>query len=179
MNINFVKFNDSSDYFIWKKDWVGKYKEYSEQVRKQKKLVSNLHRKGHIIQAAKEQKKLLFMRVIASKSNILLKEALVEYHKKLGQEKELQEHLSKFPISYKYVKDVVFHFNKQHLLNPKIPMWVIKAKGNTFYVNHVISNAPWNTKEAPDNPHTKGSIKIKNVSLDIDQDAVATIERIN
>lgn len=44
-------------------------------------------------------------------------------------------------------------------------MWVIKAKGQTYYVDHVECNAPWSTKETVDNPHTKGSIKVKNVDI--------------
>lgn len=49
-------------------------------------------------------------------------------------------------------------------------MWVVKAKGETFYVNHVTANAPWSTKETPDNPHTKGALKFKNVSLRIENE---------
>jgi hypothetical protein len=47
-------------------------------------------------------------------------------------------------------------------------MWVLKVKGESYYVNHVECDAPWSTKETPDNPHTKGSIKIKNVDISID-----------
>lgn len=70
--------------------------------------------------------------------------------------------------------EVVFHFNKKHLEDATIPMWVIKAKGQTFYVEHVDCQKGWNTKETPDNPATKGSIKIKNCVLSI-QDHFATI----
>jgi hypothetical protein len=50
-----------------------------------------------------------------------------------------------------------------HLQNPEIPMWVIKHKGQTYYVDHVdvSPGVGFSTKETPDNPHTKGSIKIK------------------
>jgi hypothetical protein len=42
-------------------------------------------------------------------------------------------------------------------------MWVIKAKGETYYVNHVDveSGVGFSTKETPDNIHTKGSLKFK------------------
>lgn len=41
-------------------------------------------------------------------------------------------------------------------------MWVLKIKGQTHYVEHVtFDNVSFETKETPDNPHTKGSIKIK------------------
>ena len=58
---------------------------------------------------------------------------------------------------------IIFHFNKMHLQDSKIPMWVIKHKGETHYVDHVdvSSGIGFSTKETPDNIHTKGSIKFK------------------
>ena len=75
-------------------------------------------------------------------------------------------------------RDLVFHFNKKHLEDSTIPMWVIKTAGKTYYVNHVTSTVPWSTKETPDNSHTKGSIKFKKVKLSIDDENSATIEAI-
>lgn len=72
----------------------------------------------------------------------------------------------------------MFHFNKGHLADPTIPMWVIKSHGVTFYVNHVSAEIPWTTKETPDNDHTKGSIKFKKCKLVIDQDNNATISKL-
>ena len=72
---------------------------------------------------------------------------------------------------------MVFHFNKMSLTDPAVPPWVIKAKGETYYVKHVTANAPWSTKETPDSAHTKGSIKLKNVTLMIDDDNCAEITR--
>lgn len=42
-------------------------------------------------------------------------------------------------------------------------MWVIKTKGETHYVHHidVEPGVGFSTKETPENPHTKGSIKFK------------------
>lgn len=50
-----------------------------------------------------------------------------------------------------------------HLQDANIPMWVIKVKGETHYVNHVDveSGVGFSTKETPMNQHTKGSIKFK------------------
>ena len=47
--------------------------------------------------------------------------------------------------------------------DPNIPMWVIKSKGQTHYVHHVDvdKGVGFSTKETPDNPSTKGSIKFK------------------
>lgn len=74
---------------------------------------------------------------------------------------------------------MVFHFNKKHLEDPTIPMWVVKARGDTFYVEHVECSVPWSTKETPDNNHTKGSIKIKNCLLTIDQDNCAQVTTLS
>lgn len=59
--------------------------------------------------------------------------------------------------------EIIMHFNKMHLQQPEIPMWVIKVKGETHYVNHidVDSGVGFSTKETPDNQHTKGSLKFK------------------
>jgi hypothetical protein len=72
----------------------------------------------------------------------------------------------------------VFHFNKKHLEDQTIPMWVVKTHGETFYVNHVNCELPWSTKETPDNSHTKGSIKVKDCLLTINDDNEATISRL-
>jgi len=57
-------------------------------------------------------------------------------------------------------------------------MWVIKAKGESYYVEHVECSVPWSTKETPKNSHTKGSIKIKNCHLVIDDDNVAHLNEL-
>ena len=57
-------------------------------------------------------------------------------------------------------------------------MWVIKLRGETFYVNHVNCSVAWSTKETPDNNHTKGSIKVKNCLVKIDKDNVAHISEL-
>lgn len=61
------------------------------------------------------------------------------------------------------VRPITFHFNKGHLTNPKIPMWVIKHKGQTHYVHHVKihEGIGISTKETPDHPSTKGSLRFK------------------
>lgn len=57
-------------------------------------------------------------------------------------------------------------------------MWVLKFHGETFHVHHVDANLPWSTKETSDNPHTKGSIKFKDVLLQIDADNNATLSKL-
>ena len=41
-------------------------------------------------------------------------------------------------------------------------MWILKIKGQTYYVDHVIfENVTFSTKETPENLSTKASLKIK------------------
>jgi len=79
----------------------------------------------------------------------------------------------------KACKNLVFHFNKKHLEDETIPMWVIKANGETHYVNHVTAKIPWSTKETPASDHTKGSIKFKRCLLTIDDENCATLSEDN
>lgn len=72
---------------------------------------------------------------------------------------------------------IVFHFNKASLQDPTIPMWVVKSKGQTFYVDHLDSEVGFSTKETPDNPHTKGSLQFKG-KLEIIENEVITTAKI-
>lgn len=58
-------------------------------------------------------------------------------------------------------------------------MWVLKTHGETFYVKHVDCKLPWSTKETPDNPHTKGSLKIKECLLTINAENEATLSHLS
>lgn len=72
----------------------------------------------------------------------------------------------------------MFHFNKAHLTDQTIPMWVLKFHGETLYVNHVDCTVPWSTKETSDNSHTKGSIKVKDCLLTINNANEATVSKL-
>jgi len=54
-------------------------------------------------------------------------------------------------------------------------MWILMAKGKTYYVDHVEANIPWTTKETPFNVRTKGAIKFKNALLRL-EDGSASID---
>lgn len=40
-------------------------------------------------------------------------------------------------------------------------MWVVKCKGETYYVDHLDSKVGFSTKETPGSEHTKGSLQFK------------------
>ena len=56
---------------------------------------------------------------------------------------------------------IVFHFNKKHNEDATIPTWIVKHKGETYYVNHLDSQVGFKTKETPDSEHTKGALQFK------------------
>ena len=60
-------------------------------------------------------------------------------------------------------REIVVHYNKKHNQDQSVPPWVVKTKGKSYYVNHidVSEGVGFSTKETPDNPHTKGSLKFK------------------
>ena len=76
-----------------------------------------------------------------------------------------------------YDRNIIFHFNKMHLQDPTIPMWTIKLKGQTYYIHHLESKIGFSTKETPENPHTKGSLKFRgNITIEkINNQIIATI----
>jgi hypothetical protein len=74
---------------------------------------------------------------------------------------------------------IVFHYNKHHNIDANTPPWVIKCKGNTYYINHmdILPGVGFSTNENPDNEHTKGTLKIKgSIRIEeIDDRTIATI----
>lgn len=55
-------------------------------------------------------------------------------------------------------------------------MWVLKVKGQSYYVSHVEvkPTVGFSTKETADNPHTKGSLKFKGTcTIFEDQDGLS------
>lgn len=71
---------------------------------------------------------------------------------------------------------IVFHYNKKHNEDTNIPQWIIKVKGQTFYVNHLQSNVGFTTKETPDNSHTKGALQFKGLLNIIEENGIITAE---
>ena len=74
---------------------------------------------------------------------------------------------------------IIFHYNKKHSEDVSIPPWMIKFKGKTYYINHldIMPGVGFSSKETPNNPSTKGSMKIKG-RLEITEDGTETLARI-
>lgn len=76
------------------------------------------------------------------------------------------------------VQRVVFHYNKMHNTDTSIPPWIIKHKGQTYYVNHLDSKVGFSTKETPLNEATKASLMFRGKLSIVEQDGltIAIIE---
>lgn len=68
------------------------------------------------------------------------------------------------------VDRVIFHYNKAHNKDQTIPTWIVKHKGETYYVHHFESKVGFRTKETPDSEHTKGSLQFKGVLKIVDHE---------
>ena len=69
---------------------------------------------------------------------------------------------------------IVFHFNKKHNEDNTIPCWIVKHKGESYYVNHLDSEVGFSTKETPDNDHTKGALQFRGKLTIIKENGITT-----
>lgn len=173
--INKPKIFTWQDYLDFYATWKKGIKRLNEEIRRSKDMIKQRQREG--LPTSLLQRRLVFRRLMASKMYQLLEEARLDAYQRRESERQLQKELAQYPLSFPKCRDVIFHFNKGFLFNPNIPMWVLKFRGRTFYVHHVTSNVEWSTKETPDNNHTKGSIRLRNVSVAIDENGYATIQK--
>jgi DNA-binding TFAR19-related protein (PDSD5 family) len=170
-------FKDLAGYKQWRKVWAETYTVLTSKIRKNKMKLIELQRTLGTQDAStrKAQQILRGERAMAFKLNSLLDEAKIRMQNITKMRKEIQDHVAQFPLEMECCKNVDFHFNKKHLEHDFVPMWIVKAKGQSFYVQHVESRATWTTRETPDHPATKGAIRFKSCNVSISADGVATI----
>lgn len=155
-------FRTKEEYKAWRKSWKGLYADVSENIRNKKHALKAAQRSGDLEAIRKAQADLLQERAMGAKAMALLEEAKLRWQSINEMKRGIAEQMKTFPLVVENVRNMDFHFNKKHLEFPDIvPMWIIKAKGSTYYVNHVDCETPWTTREQPDNPSTKGAIRIK------------------
>lgn len=176
-------FTDFAGYQAWRSDWRELYAHASEEIRKSKYAIKNLQRwfttSPKNQDETREQLKSMIAehrhrRIIARKLMTVLEEAKIRWQNIRNMQKGIEEQNKEFPLSFE-ARNIDFHFNKKSLEFDFIPTWVVKARGKSFYVNHMDCQAPWTTRETPDHPSTKGSLRIKKGTLSINKDGIATI----
>lgn len=170
-------FKDYKGYTQWRKVWAETYMALIQKIRNSRQTLRSLQSQfvgGHE-SVRKAQQHLTGECVIAHKLNSVLDEAKIRMSNITKMKHDLEQHMAQYPLMLEDCKNVDFHFNKKHLEHDFVPMWIVKAKGQTFYVHHVESKAAWTTRETPDHPATKGAIRFKSCNVSISADGVATI----
>jgi hypothetical protein len=191
------QFTTYEGYKEWRKQWAKVYNDLTDRIKRQKLQVMRMYSQYMKVENEWEAKRMFDpsvrysnpyyshyekavttrrrMGVAAFKLNTVLEEGKKRMVNITAMKKAMQEHQASFPIKIDDCDKVEFHFNKKNLEYPWIPMWVVKTKGNTYYVNHVNANCPWTTRETPDNESTKGSIRFRRCELHIDAEGIATL----
>lgn len=77
-------------------------------------------------------------------------------------------------FSTEEIQRIVFHYNKKHNEDQTIPCWIVKHKGQTYYVNHLDSQVGFTTKETPDSEHTKGALQFKGKLEILEENGITT-----
>ena len=169
-NSMFPTFTDKSGYLKWRSEWKIVYSHLSQQIRETK---AKLKAASKAEQPAL-QKELHYKRVMAHKMMTLMQDAKLRRDRILTMHKQLAEQQAQFPILLEDCRTIDFHFNKISLEFDFMPMWALKTKGMTFYINHIEANIPWSTRELPEGA-TRGMIRLRNADISIDASGVATI----
>lgn len=168
-------FVDRDGYLEWRKVWSLVFGDLSNRIRETKRQLV-ISEKAHDVKAKSSlARKLHEQRVMARKLLTVLDEGKARANKIVTMRRELKQHQNQFPLSIDDARVVEFHFNKKHLEFSWVPMWVVKTKGQSYYVNHVDATAPWTTRENPDHASTKGSIRVRNCNLHITQEGNAIL----
>jgi len=168
-------FRTQTEYSAWLRNWSELYREVTQRIQKLKLEVKTLQRSDHT-SAAEAQKRLRQERAMGAKAMTLLEEAKIRWQNITSMHEGIAEQFASFPLVLEDCRNIDFHFNKKHLEFPDIvPMWIIKAKGKSYYVSHVDCETAWTTREQPNNPSTKGAIRIKRGNIHIDAEGAARI----
>lgn len=165
-------FTTYQGYQEWRAGWRELYSLASEDIRRSKNRIKDLQRAGE--SSAAQQREHHFKRVTARKLMTVLDEAKIRWENIRNMRRGIQEQMKEFPLTLE-AKNIDFHFNKKSNEFDFIPMWVVKAKGKSYYCHSVVSSIGFSTRETPDHPSTKGSIRFKKGTLRIDENGVAYI----
>lgn len=186
MTVNAMKptFTDRESYKSWRSLWATVYARSTEEIRREKAALKVEQRKaslltGEALEAqntivSKLARNLRIKQVIAWKMNTLLEEAKQRRDRILGMRQSLDEQMDSFPLSISKCRNIDLHFNKISIEFDFMPMWTLKAQGKSFYINHIESLCPWNTRELPEGS-TRGMIRLKNCDIHIDKGGTATL----
>lgn len=168
-------FHDHAGFKTWMKAWRAMQARMTNNIREKRAEARHAQKTAPAHEAtATAQRELAQLRVMAAKLMTLRTDALVRLARIRSMKASLKAQMDAFPIEFEKCATVDFHFNKIHLQFPFMPMWVVKAKGQSYYVTHVEAAVPWSTRETPD-AGTKGMIRFRNCALRLLPDGTAEI----
>lgn len=179
-------FKDREGYLQWRREWRDLHATLTQAKRELKLKVKDLQRKAVLDgreyrtnefwpELSRAMSELTKQRIMGHKLMTVLDEAKIRRDKILAMHRGLTEQNATFPLVIEEARNIDFHFNKISIEFPFMPMWTLKAKGKSYYINHIDCSSPWTTRETPDHPSTKGSLRIRKGTIRIDADGVATI----
>ena len=179
------KFVDFKGYSEWRSDWRELYAHAASEVRASKYLIKHFERM--LQQVNDEDTRLTYCsnigkmraehvhkRAIVRKLMTALETAKIRWSQIKAMKAGIQEQAKEFPLEVE-AKNIDFHFNKKSMEFDFVPMWVVKARGKTFYVHHMDCQAGFTTRETPEHPSTKGSLRVKRGTLSISAEGHAVI----
>jgi hypothetical protein len=176
------RFTDYAGYSVWRSDWRELYAHAASEVRLSKLRIKHFQRFTHQLEGEQRDKNCdnigaLIVehghkRAIARKLMTALETAKIRWGQIKAMKQGIKEQAKEFPLEVES-KNIDFHFNKKSVEFDFIPMWVVKARGKSYYCHSVVSNIGFSTRETPDHPSTKGSIRFKKGTLRIDENGVA------
>ncbi len=183
------QFIDWAGYKAWRQEWRELYKHLSQRSVAMKHSVKHYQRVLAKYQTAGDedgihgsqrelsgcQREAGYNRIMLRKLMSAFNDAKIRWQSIEGARQGIEAQKAEFPIVVDDCRNIDFHFNKKSLEWPFVPMWVVKAKGKSYYVNHVDCQTPWTTRENPEHPSTKGSIRIKRGTLQINEAGDASI----
>lgn len=172
------KFTTKEDYIAWMASWRSMYKQLSSEITQDKLWLKKAFREASVVapETRKRQKNLVHKRVMAHKMMTMHKDAKARWQRILGMQQDVENQMASFPITLE-APSIDFFFNKGSIEFPFLPAWVIKCKGKSFYVNHVDFDCVGTTRETPEHPSTKGSMRFRQCSLELKADGTASIRK--
>lgn len=165
-------FGDRAGYRAWLLAWRKLYRKVCRDIRAAKAESKRLSREN-AANAGKKQRELVFTRAMGRKLMDLRVDAVARMERIDGMVAQIANQKATFPRVIENAT-VDFHYNRASNEFGDLPMWVVKAKGKTYYVDHVTANAPWSTHERP-SATTRGMMRFRRCNLILRADNTAEI----
>lgn len=166
-------FNDSDSCRKWMKTWKMAYNRLTSDIQKKRTSLQEMQRAG--VKCNREHRDLHYARQTARKLMMLRDEAKLRIQHIRKMRDDLAAQNSKFPLDFGNCSRIDFHFNKIALSFPFIPNWMLKIKGNTYYVTDVVSEVGFSTRNRPQGS-TRGMLRFPSGKVSIDSDGIAHIK---